>query len=59
MRQKYVAVLGSSEQRMLKRGRCPWCGGSVYDGTLDESVGHGDICYDCKVVFTGPLTIED
>ena len=59
MKTKHVAELSGNEQRQLKRGRCPLCGGDAYDGTLDRALGHGDVCYECNVVFTGALTIDD
>jgi hypothetical protein len=59
MTEQQVANLSSIDQLKLKRGKCPWCGRTIYDGTLDQSIGYGDICYDCNIIFFGALTISD
>ena len=48
-----VEELPDVDQWEIKRGRCPWCQGSLVDnGVLDE-------CIDCGDLFVGTLTIKD
>lgn len=49
-----VGDLPEVDQRMLKRGLCPWCG----DTRIVPMEDH-DECPECGDTFYGALTIED
>ena len=53
MSQRIVQNLPVVDQRMIKRGLCPWCVTRLVDN------GKYDECPDCGDIFTGALTIED
>lgn len=54
MADKYhIEGLPEVDQRMIKRGMCPWCVCALCPTETE------DICPECGDRFTGTLTIED
>lgn len=49
-----VEGLPEVDQRMLKRGLCPWCGNAQVIPMDDH-----DECAECGDTFYGTLTIDD
>jgi hypothetical protein len=48
-----VEKLPDDDQRLIKRGLCPWCLVRLVEN------GKNDCCPDCADEFVGKITVED
>jgi len=51
-----IQNLPDVDQKMIKRGLCPWCVTRLYPSMQEAE---GDFCAECEDRFIGRLTIED
>ena len=46
------------DQIAIRRGRCPWCLGTLIDGTLTNE-SKGDVCHECNDEFIDGSDVQN